>query len=95
MSAKSEAKLVEKWMRKATSLGKEPPRPSDAAFNLEEPEHPPAAPGEFEQLNLKVPKGTKVRLKRLGLAQGGVSMLTIFKRMLDAYEAQHREKERG
>jgi hypothetical protein len=95
MSAKIEAKYVEKWMRKADSLGKEPPKPGDAAFNLEEPEHSPASAGESEQLNLKVPKGTKVRLKRLGLEQGGVSMLTIFKRMLDAYEAQHREKRKG
>jgi hypothetical protein len=95
MSAKSEAKYVEKWMRKAESLGKEPPKPGDARYNLEDPEQLPAGPGESEQLNLKVPKGTKVRLKRLGLEQGGVSMLTIFKRMLDQYEAHHRAKQKG
>jgi hypothetical protein len=95
MSAKTEAKYVEKWMRKAASLGKEPPKPSDARYNLEEPEHLPVGPEETEQLNMKVPKGTKLRLKRLGLEQGGVSMLTIFKRMLDAYETQHREMQKG
>ena len=94
MSAKMEAKLVEKWMRKADSLGKEPPKASDAPFNLEEPEHVPVGAGESEQLNMKVPKGTKMRLKRLGLEQGGVSMLTIFKRMLDAYESQHRQNQK-
>ena len=31
---------------------------------------------------------------RLGLEQGGLSMLTIFKRMLDEYEARHREKQK-
>lgn len=95
MSAKSEAKYVERWMRKAASLGKEPPTPRDARYSLEEPEELPAGPGETEQLNLKVPKGTKLRLKRLGLEQGGASMLTIFKRMLDAYEAEHRERHKG
>jgi hypothetical protein len=95
MSAKSEAKYVQRWMRKAESLGKEPPAPSDARYNVEDAEPLSTGTGETEQLNMKVPKGTKLRLKRLGLEQGGVSMLTIFKRMLDLYESQHREKQKG
>ena len=94
MSAKGEARYLEKWMKKS-GLGKEPPDPSLASRNLEEPEHAPGMPEEVEQLNLKVPKGTKLRIKRLGLEQGGLSMLTIFKRMLNEYEARHREKHKG
>lgn len=91
MSVKGEATYLDKWMKKGKGLRKEPPKPGDAAYNLEQPEHP-RFPEEVEQLNLKVPKGTKLRLKRLGVEQGGLSMLTIFKRMLDEYEARHREK---
>jgi hypothetical protein len=94
MSAKGEARYLEKWMKK-TGLGKQPPDASDATRNLEEPELPPTMPEEVEQLNLKVPKGTKLRIKRLGLEQGGLSMLTVFKRMLNEYEARHRDKQKG
>ena len=91
MSVKGEAGYLQKWMRKDKDkgLGKEPPAPTDAPYRLLDDEL--AAPGEVEQLNMKVPKGTKLRLKRLGIEQGGVSMLTIFKRMLDEYETRHRE----
>jgi hypothetical protein len=92
MTAKGEAKFLQKWMKKGKALAKEPPGPGDVPFNLEQLEDEAGAPGQVEQLNHKVPKGTKLRLKRLGLERGGLSMLTIFKQMLDEYEARHREK---
>ena len=94
MTAKREATYLEKWMKKGKDLGKEPPRASDAPYNVEQSDHAPADTEDVEQLNLKVPKGTKLRLKRLGLEQGGLSMLTVFKRMLHEYEARHREKQK-
>ena len=94
MTAKREATYLEKWMKKGKAFGKEPPRPSDAPYNVEQSHNPPAATDAVEQLNFKVPKGTKLRLKRLGLEMGGLSMLTVFKRMLHEYEARHREKQK-
>ena len=44
----------------------------------------------FEQLNFKVPRGTKLRIKRLALEQGGISMMVVFMRMLDEYERGRR-----
>lgn len=92
MTRKGEESYLKQWIGKGKGLGKEPPRTSEAPYNIEEGEQAPAA-SEVEQLNLKVPKGTKLRLKRLALEQGGLSMLTIFKRMLDEYEARHRQKQ--
>jgi hypothetical protein len=40
----------------------------------------------FEQINFKVPRGTKLRVKRLALDQGGINMMTLFMQMLDEYE---------
>ena len=94
MTAKREATYLETWIKKGKDLGKEPPKPSDAPYNVEQSHQPPAGTEEVEQLNLKVPKGTKLRLKRLGLEQGGLSMLAVFKRMLHEYEARHREKQK-
>ena len=95
MSVKGEAGYLQKWMskNKDKGLGKEPPRPGETSYKLGQGADATAA--EVEQLNLKVPKGTKLRLKRLAVEQGGLSMLTIFKLMLDEYEARHREKRRG
>lgn len=90
MSAKREAADLQRWMSKGKDLGKEPPRASDAPYNVVGSDHASAV----EQLNLKVPKGTKLRLKRLGLEQGGLSMLTVFKRMLHEYESRHRDKQK-
>ena len=95
MSAKREAADLQKWMNKAKDFGKEPPRSSDAPYNVGQSDNASADAYAFEQLNLKVPKGTKLRLKRLGLEQGGLSMLTVFKRMLHEYEARHRDKQKG
>lgn len=94
MIGKGEDPYLKQWIGKGKGLGKEPPKASEAPYNIEEAEHA-AASSEVEQLNLKVPKGTKLRLKRLGLEQGGLSMLTIFKRMLDEYEARHCEKQKS
>ena len=94
MKMRGEARLLQTWMQKSKGRDREPPKGGDAAHNLDHPEHAPPGSGEVEQLNMKVPKGTKLRLKRLGLEQGGLSMLTIFKRMLDEYETRHREKQK-
>ena len=83
MKMKGEAKLLHTWMQKSKRLGKELPKASTGSDHV------------VEQLNLKVPEGTKLRLKRLGLEQGGLSMLTVFKRMLDEYEARHHEKKKS
>lgn len=44
----------------------------------------------FEQINFKVPRGTKVRIKRLALDQGGIGMCSLFMHMLDEYERRRR-----
>lgn len=43
----------------------------------------------FEQLNVKVPRGTKLRMKQLALDQGGVTIMVLFMQMFDEYE-KHR-----
>ena len=91
MKLKREATYLEKWMHKGKGLGKGPPNTSEAAYNLDHTDDTSAA---MEQLNLKVPKGTKLRLKRLGLQEGGLSMRRMFKRLLDEYEERHREKKK-
>jgi hypothetical protein len=40
----------------------------------------------FEQVNFKVPRGTRLRVKRLALDEGGISMGALFMRMIDEYE---------
>ena len=89
MKLKREATYLEKWMHKGRHLGKEPPRASEAEYNLDHTDDDSQA---MEQLNLKVPRGTKERLKQLGLQQGGLSMRRMFKRMLDEYEERHCQK---
>ena len=46
----------------------------------------------FEQVNFKVPRGTKMRVKRLALEEGGISMMAVFMQMLDEYERRRRTK---
>jgi hypothetical protein len=46
----------------------------------------------MEQINIKVPRGTKERLRQLGIQEGGLSMRRMFKRMLDEFEERHRER---
>ena len=87
MKVKSEVGYLQKWIHKGRKLGKEPPAVSAAQYNLDL-EDPSSA---MEQINLKVPRGTKERLKRLGLQEGGLSMRRMFKRMLDEFEAKHRQ----
>jgi hypothetical protein len=87
MKLKREATYLEKWMHKGKQL-REPPRASEAQYNLDYTDDNSAA---MEQLNLKVPRGTKQRLKRMGL-QEGLSMRRMFKRMLDEYEERHPQK---
>ena len=43
----------------------------------------------LEQLNVKVPRGTKLRMKQLALDQGGVTMMVLFMQMFDEYEKHH------
>ena len=88
MKRKGEAAFLEKWIHKARALGKEPPKASDAPYNLDADD---LLPG-MEQINLKVPRGTKERLRRLGIQEGGLSMRRMFKRMLDEYEERHNGK---
>jgi len=94
VSAKGEESYLKQWIGKGKGLGKEPPKADEAPYHIEGPRHD-VVESNVEQLNLKVPTGTKLRLKRLGLEQGGLSMLAIFKHMLDEYEARHREKQKG
>jgi hypothetical protein len=89
MSSKGEARYLEKWIHKGRSLGKKPPRASEAPYNLD---HADDLSGAIEQLNLKVPRGTKERLKQLGVREGGLSMRRMFKRMLDDFEERHHTK---
>jgi hypothetical protein len=95
VSVKGEAGYLQKWMSKGEDkgLGKEPPQASEAPYRLKK--EGTSAGGEFEQLNLKVPKGTKSRLKRLGRELGNEKMVTVFKRMLDEYEARYGDKRKG
>lgn len=46
----------------------------------------------FEQLNIKVPRGTKLRIKRLALDQGGITMMAVFMEMLEDYERRRSTK---
>jgi hypothetical protein len=94
MSVKGEAGYLQRWMSKGEGkgLGKEPPQASEAPYRLKKQR---STGGEFEQLNLKVPKGTKSRLKRLCVELGNEKMVTVFKRMLDEYETHYREKRKG
>ena len=41
MTAKREATYLQKWMKKGKDLGKEPPRASDAPYNVEQSDHHP------------------------------------------------------
>ncbi len=88
MKAKGEARYLEQWIHKSRALEKEPPSASHAPYNLDHTDD-----AALEQLNLKVPVGTKSRLKRLGI-QEGLSMRRLFKRMLDEYEERHPEKKK-
>ena len=88
MKPKGEAAYLEKWIHKGRALGKEPPKPGDAPYNLDADD---LLPG-MEQINIKVPRGTKERLRQLGIQEGGLSMRRMFKRMLDEFEERHRER---
>jgi hypothetical protein len=88
MKIKSEAAYLEKWIDKGKGLGKEPPKASDAPYNLDADD---LLPG-MEQINIKVPRGTKERLRQLGIQEGGLSMRRMFKRMVDEFEERHRSK---
>jgi hypothetical protein len=68
-------------------LGKEPPKASDTPFKLA----PPANRSGLEQLNIKVPRGTKERLRRLCEREGGLSMRRLFTRMVEAFEQRHHD----
>jgi len=88
MKLKREATYLEKWIHKGKQVNRQPPSASGAQYNLDYTDDNSDA---MEQLNLKVPRGTKQRLKRLG-SQEGLSMRRMFKRMLDEYEERHPEK---
>ncbi len=85
MTVKGEAHYLQKWIHKGRRLGKEPPRPSAAQYNLDLDDEASA----LEQINLKMPRGTKERLRRLSVREGGLSMRGMFKRMLDEFENRH------
>ena len=91
MTVKGEGKYLEKWILKGRRLRKEPPKASVAQYNLDLDD---LSTG-MEQINLKVPRGTKERLRRLGIQEGGLSMRRMFKRMLDEFEERHRLNNKG
>ena len=65
-----------------------------AACEESHPVSPELGIDPFEQVNFKVPRGTKLRVKRLALDQGGITMMELFMQMLDDYE-RRRRSERG
>jgi len=92
MKQKSEARYLEKWMHKGRAFAKQPPTASSTPYNLD---HTDDMSSAMEQINIKVPKGTKARLRRLGMRAGGLSMRRMFKRMLDEFEERHPDKDKG
>ena len=89
MNSKGEAKYLERWIRKSRALDKEPPRPSVAGYNLDHTDD-----AGLEQVNLKLPRGSKKRLQELGRREG-LSMRRMFKRLLDEFEERYPGKRKG
>ena len=90
MSKNDASKILAQWMGKSKNV-KAPPRRGDAEHNLELSEHAPALGEPSEQVNFKVPLGTRKRLRVLAAAEG-TSMLRLFFRMLELYEEKHKER---
>ena len=52
----------------------------------------PTSIDPLEQVNFRVPRGTRLRIKRLALDQGGINMTSMFLQMLDDYERRFRSE---
>jgi hypothetical protein len=76
------------WLGKAKKIA-DPPKPSEAAGVLAQPERPsPQRGDDLTQLNFKIPQSTKRRIKQLAV-RDNITLLVMLDRMLELYEREY------
>ena len=82
-------KTLGKWLGKAKKIA-EPPAPTNAKGNLNEPDRTfsGARAGELTQLNFKIPYAMKKRIKQLAV-RDNITLLVMLSEMLELYEKKH------
>jgi hypothetical protein len=82
-------KMLGSWLGKAKKIG-QPPQPAEAKDTLNRPESVRASGNSdgLTQLNYKISRGTKKRIKALAL-RDNITLLVMLDRMLELYEREY------
>ena len=82
-------KMLGSWLGKAKKIG-QPPQPGEVKETLNRPETVRGSNSgdALTQLNFKIPRSTKKRIKALAL-RDNVTLLVMLDRMLELYEREH------
>ncbi len=82
-------KTLGTWLGKAKKIG-QPPQPSETRDTLTRPEQVrgSSAGDGLTQLNFKISRSTKKRIKQLAV-RDNITLLTMLDRMLELYEKEY------
>lgn len=86
-------KALGTWLGKAKKIA-EPPKASETTGVLGQPERAAPRRGDaLTQLNFKIPRSTKKRIKQLAV-RDNITLLAMLDQMLELYEREHGKLDR-